>query len=372
MPRCFHFTPDVHPPRHAPAVGQRVRPARAGRPACESARAADTPVDPKNPLAVRPAALRAEGQARHLPVHARRAVAGRYVRLQAAAGEARRQAVPWPEAARAVRADRQPARSRRGSSSQYGRVGAAGQRPVPARRASASTTCASSARCTPTTRRHGGALLELHTGSDTFVRPQHRLVGHLRPGHREPEPARASSPSARRSATAACRTGRARSCRPRTRGRRSATPGIPARRTRRSATSRTRDCRADLQRLQLDLLQADEPASTSTASGPDPALEGRIDSFELAFRMQAEAPDAAWTSSSETKETLRAVRHRRRSRPTTSAGSACWPAGSPRRACGSSRCTHSYKWDQHGDLKKDHAQQRAGSRQADRRPARPT
>ena len=35
--------------------------------------------------------------------------------------------------------------------------------------------------------RHGGALLEMHTGSDTFVRPVHGLVDHLRAGQREPE-----------------------------------------------------------------------------------------------------------------------------------------------------------------------------------------
>ena len=37
--------------------------------------------------------------------------------------------------------------------------------------AGAWTTSASSTRCTAPTRAHGGALLELHTGSDTFVRP---------------------------------------------------------------------------------------------------------------------------------------------------------------------------------------------------------
>ena len=46
-----------------------------------------------------------------------------------------------------------------------------GQRAVSARRRRASTTCASSTRCTARTAAHGGALLELHTGSDTFVRP---------------------------------------------------------------------------------------------------------------------------------------------------------------------------------------------------------
>ena len=37
--------------------------------------------------------------------------------------------------------------------------------------------------------RHGAALLELHTGSDTFIRPSMGVLDHLRPGHRERESA---------------------------------------------------------------------------------------------------------------------------------------------------------------------------------------
>ena len=73
--------------------------------------------------------------------------------------------------------------------------------------------------------------------------PQHRLVGHLRPGHREPQPARRSSPSARRWPTAASTTGARPSCRPSTRARRWATPASRPTRPG-SGTSATRSCRA--------------------------------------------------------------------------------------------------------------------------------
>lgn len=45
-----------------------------------------------------------------------------------------------------------------------------------------------------------------------------------------------------------------------------------------------------LQRLQLDLLKRRNQRHLAE-QGPDSALEARIDSFEMAFRMQAEAPD---------------------------------------------------------------------------------
>jgi hypothetical protein len=46
-----------------------------------------------------------------------------------------------------------------------------------------------------------------------------------------------------------------------------------------------------LQRLQLDLLARDNRAHLAR-TGPDPRLEARIESFEMAFRMQARAPEA--------------------------------------------------------------------------------
>jgi uncharacterized protein (DUF1501 family) len=47
---------------------------------------------------------------------------------------------------------------------------------------------------------------------------------------------------------------------------------------------------AELQRLQLDLLKRRNERHLANL-GSDSALEARIDSFEMAFRMQAEAPD---------------------------------------------------------------------------------
>ena len=46
------------------------------------------------------------------------------------------------------------------------------------------------------------------------------------------------------------------------------------------------------QRRQLDLLRAAQRSSTSAARADDAALEARIQSFELAYRMQIEAAEA--------------------------------------------------------------------------------
>ena len=148
------------------------------------------------------AALPRPGQAGHLPVHERRAVARRHVRPQAAARPRRRQAVPVRQAARAVRPDRQPAASRRGSSSSTARAGM----PV-------SELFPHVARCVDdlcvihslhgTNPAHGGALLEAAHRQRQLRPAEHGVVGHLRPGDREPRTCPASSPSARRWRTAA-------------------------------------------------------------------------------------------------------------------------------------------------------------------------
>ena len=102
---------------------------------------------------------------------------------------------------------------------------------------------------------HGGALLEAAHRQRQLRPPQHRLVGQLRPGHRERAICPPSSRSARRWPTAASTTGARRSCRPSTRARRSATPA--SRPTRPACnTSPTPRCRANMQRLQLDRLAA--------------------------------------------------------------------------------------------------------------------
>jgi uncharacterized protein (DUF1501 family) len=88
-------------------------------------------------------------------------------------------------------------------------------------------------------------------------------------------------------------------------------------------------------------------------TGADAALEGRINAYELAFRMQAEAP-AVMDLSRETLKTRE--NYGIGSGPTDNFGRQCLTA---RRLAEVGvrfiQCTHSYKWDQHGNLKNDHA-----------------
>jgi hypothetical protein len=88
-------------------------------------------------------------------------------------------------------------------------------------------------------------------------------------------------------------------------------------------------------------------------TGPDLALEGRIDSFELAFRMQAAAPRLQ-DISDETPATLEL--YGLNDPKTKNFGRQCLMA---RRFAESGvrfvQVSHSYKWDQHDNLKRDHA-----------------
>jgi hypothetical protein len=196
---------------------------------------------------------------------------------------------------------------------------------------------------------HGGALLQLHTGSDTFVRPSigswvtyglgsenQNLPGFItiNPtlGHGGVQNwSSAFLPAAFQGnplghAGIKCKDSRF--------------TDIPAKRV-----------TADLQRMQLDLLKSLNQEHLAQ-SGPDLALEGRINAFELAFRMQTEGP-SIMDISNETKETLSL--YGIGEEPTDNFGRQCLLA---RRFAESGvrfiQCTHSYKWDQHGNLKKDH------------------
>ena len=106
------------------------------------------------------------------------------------------------------------------------------------------------------------------------------------------------------------------------------------------------------QRAQLDLLKSMNEGHLASA-GPDAALEGRINAFELAFRMQADAPRVT-DLSGETKETL--ALYGVGEEPTDDFGRQCLLA---RRFAEAGvrfvQVSHSYKWDQHGNLRKDHA-----------------
>ena len=115
------------------------------------------------------------------------------------------------------------------------------------------------------------------------------LVGHLRPGHREPEPARLHRHVPRRLSDP---------------GDAELAGRLPARRlpghVHRHAAHRDREAdrehpqrrlAAAEQRRQLDLLAALNEQHREQR-GDDPQLEARIQSFELAYRMQTEAADA--------------------------------------------------------------------------------
>jgi hypothetical protein len=89
-------------------------------------------------------------------------------------------------------------------------------------------------------------------------------------------------------------------------------------------------------------------------TGPDQALEGRIESFELAFRMQSEAPGLQEISG-ESPATLKL--YGIDNRVSEDFGRQCLMA---RRLSEAGvrfvQVSHTYKWDQHSDLLRDHAQ----------------
>jgi hypothetical protein len=106
-----------------------------------------------------------------------------------------------------------------------------------------------------------------------------------------------------------------------------------------------------LQRDQLDLLHELNRQHAEARPGDD-VLQARIESFELAFRMQMEAPTVLDTANeSEATRRLYGLHEP----GTANFGRQCLMA---RRLLEAGvrfvQCTHSYKWDQHGNLEADH------------------
>ena len=176
-------------------------------------------------------------------------------------------------------------------------------------------------------------------------------VGALRPGHREREPARLRhhQPAARQRRRR--RTTAAPSCPPSTRARASAS------RARRSpgASIGNLDARSwppTQQRRQLDLVQAmnQRPARSASRSTRSSKASSSRTSWPSACRascrelMDLSKRDRRRRWSCTASATGRSADRRMAAAPTTSAGSACWPGGSSRRACASSRSA-SGGWD---------------------------
>lgn len=200
---------------------------------------------------------------------------------------------------------------------------------------------------------HGGALLQLHTGSDTFVRPSMgSWVAYGLGTENRNLPAFVTicptlghggvqnwSSAFLPAAYQGTPIGNA---------------GMPAEK---AAISHIKAADGpDLQRLQLDLLKSmnREQMEHFGAANHDPQLEGRINAFELAFRMQTEAPELM-DLSKESKATLDL--YGIGEKPTDNFGRQCLLARRfSEKGVRFVQVSHSYKWDQHGELKKGHEQ----------------
>ena len=199
--------------------------------------------------------------------------------------------------------------------------------------------------------RHGAALLELHTGSDTFIRPSMGswityglgTENENLPGFITICPTmthggvNAFSSSFLPADYAGTPIGNA---------------SIPSDQARIPFIENADGLPPDLQRAELDFVQRMN-RQRLREDGSDGDLEARINSFELAFRMQAAAPELQ-SISGETPETLKA--YGLENGPTKNFGRQCLMARRfIERGVRFVQCTHSYKWDQHGDLRNGHS-----------------
>ena len=199
--------------------------------------------------------------------------------------------------------------------------------------------------------RHGAALLELHTGSDTFVRPSMGswityglgTENQNLPGFVTICPTlthggvNAYSSSFLPAIYQGTPIGNA---------------SIPADQAKIPFIESADKTPRELQQLELDLIR--ELGQEHLArSGKDSALEARINSFELAFQLQTAAPELQSIDG----ETAATQRMYGLDNPATkNFGRQCLMARRfAERGVRFVQVSHSYKWDQHGDLRKDHA-----------------
>ncbi len=199
--------------------------------------------------------------------------------------------------------------------------------------------------------RHGGALLELHTGSDTFVRPSMGSWITYGLGSENQSMPGFVTICPTQSHGGANNYGSAFLPAPYA-GTPIGSVGVPAREARIPFIANHETPR-DIQRLEIDFTQEMNRRQLEL-TGPDRALEGRIESFELAFRMQAEAPELQ-DLSGETAATrkLYGLDH-----PVTEDfGRQCLMARRlSERGVRFVQVSHTYKWDQHAQLRRDHEQ----------------
>ena len=235
-------------------------------------------------------ALSAAGEARDHALHVRRAVAPGYVRPEAALDARQRAAACRLKNARGwsrFRTAWATSSARRSSFEQHGESGLPISSLFPHLARRADDLCViNSMHCSNS--RHGGAVLEWHTGSDTFVRPSFGSWVTYGLGSENQNFPGYVTICQDLSQGGANNFGSA------------FLPAVYQGTTLGYAGEKPREARIpfigdgtarrDLQRLELDLIAAwtgDEAANRE----PETELDARISSFELAFRLQAEAPE---------------------------------------------------------------------------------
>lgn len=207
--------------------------------------------------------------------------------------------------------------------------------------------------------RHGGALLELHTGSDTFVRPSMGswITYGLGTENQDLPGFITICPSLTHGGVNNWSSAFLPAV---YQGTPIGNASVPSDQARIPFISSADATPRNLQRMELDLVR-EMNQDHRALSGPDAALEGRIASFELAFRMQAAAPGLQDISDeSNATRCLYGLDD-----PTTrNFGRQCLMARRfVERGVRFVQVSHSYKWDQHGGLLKDHAK---NAREVDR------
>jgi len=195
--------------------------------------------------------------------------------------------------------------------------------------------------------RHGGALLELHTGSDTFVRPSMGswITYGLGSENQDLPGFITVCPTLTHGGVNAYSS----SFLPADfQGTPIGNASIPADRALIPFISNKSGVPYSIQRKELDFLQQMNREHL-TESGPDADLEGRINSFELAYRMQMAAPELQDISDeSETTQKMYGLDND----VTKNFGRQCLMARRfAERGVRFVQITHSYKWDQHSGLK---------------------
>ncbi len=198
--------------------------------------------------------------------------------------------------------------------------------------------------------RHGGALLELHTGSDTFVRPSMGswITYGLGTENRDLPGFLTICPTLTHGGVNNWSSAFLPAA---FQGTPIGNASIPSERAKVPFIQNT-ETPTELQRLELDFAnQANREGLVRT--GPDPALEGRIETLELAFRMQRAVPSLQEiTDESPATQRLYGLDQPK----TRDFGRQCLLARRfAERGVRFVQVTHSYKWDQHDGLRRDHA-----------------